>query len=79
MGRKPTTARFRRGIGQRIALLRGGRQMSQVDLAKAVDVNRNTIVAIEGGKAAPGVDTLRKLAKVLGASLDYIVDGKEGE
>lgn len=46
---------------------------NQSALAKAVGVNRSFICRIEKGTERPTVETLRKLADVLGKSLDWLV------
>ncbi|PIQ74160.1 MAG: hypothetical protein CO002_01840 [Candidatus Portnoybacteria bacterium CG_4_8_14_3_um_filter_44_10] len=48
--------------------------MSQEKLARLVDVANNTIIKIEAGKNQnPTLDTLKKIAKALGVSVDDLI------
>jgi len=53
--------------------LRGKKGLSQDRLAKLADVANNTIIKIEQGENMnPTLDTLKKMAKALGVSLDEL-------
>ena len=48
--------------------------MSQEKLARLADVANNTIIKIEAGKNQnPTLDTLKKIAKALGVSVDDLI------
>lgn len=46
--------------------------MTQTDLANAVEVSRQTIVAIESGDYNPTINLCIKICKVLGKTLDEL-------
>lgn len=49
------------------------RKITQVDLAKQIDVKQETISAYESGKALPSADALVKIADYLNTSTDYLL------
>lgn len=53
--------------------LRIKRNITQVDLAKQIDVKQETISAYESGKALPSADALVKIADYLNTSTDYLL------
>lgn len=53
--------------------LRIKRNITQVDLAKQIDVKQETISAYESGKALPSADALIKIADYLNTSTDYLL------
>ncbi|MFZ5642662.1 MAG: helix-turn-helix transcriptional regulator [Bacillota bacterium] len=62
-----------------IRQLRKERKVSQEDLAKACNVSRQTINAIENNKYDPSLALAFQLAKVLGVTVDDLfLFGKEG-
>ena len=48
--------------------------MSQVELADAVGVSRNTIANYESGKTRPSVSYLFKMARALGCSMANFIE-----
>jgi XRE family transcriptional regulator of biofilm formation len=61
-------------IGQRIQRLRVQRNMSQTDLAERSGVKQSLISRIErGSRPNPTADVLRRLARTLGCTTDYLV------
>ncbi len=51
--------------------LRKDKGLSQEKLARLADVANNTIIKIEAGKNQnPTLDTLKKIAKAIGVSID---------
>lgn len=52
--------------------------LTQLDLADAVGVTRQTILSIEKGKYSPSVGLALRLAQVLGASVEDLFE-LEGE
>lgn len=56
----------------RLRVLRAEREMTQEDLAKAVGVTRQTILAIEGGEYAPSVLLAMAIARHFGRPFDEV-------
>jgi transcriptional regulator with XRE-family HTH domain len=55
--------------------MREAKGLSQEKLARLADVANNTIIKIEGEKNKnPTLDTLKKIAKTLGVSLDDLTN-----
>lgn len=52
--------------------LRVGKNMTQADLAKALNVNRKTIIAWENGKYFPAVDMIDAICEFFEVSYDDI-------
>lgn len=61
-------------IASRLKFLRDRKGWSQTQLAVVADVSQGTVGNIESGKRA-GKGSLIKLARVLDASLDWLIDG----
>lgn len=59
---------------ERLKELREAKKLSQVKLGIMLSVAQETISGYEIGRAQPSVDMLIKLADVLGASVDYILE-----
>ena len=53
-----------------VRVFRDWRGLSQAELARRSGVNRIQLIDIEAGRASGSVETLRKLAEALGATLD---------
>ncbi len=64
-------------LGERIYTLRTEKEMSQGDLAEAMEVSRQSISKWETNGSVPELDKLVKLSEVFGVSLDALVTGKE--
>ena len=47
-------------------------EMTQAQLAKAVGVTRQTVIAIEQGRYSPSLETAFRIARTLGVSLDEV-------
>ena len=47
-------------------------EMTQQALADAVGVTRQTVIAIEGGKYSPSLETAFRIAAALGAPLEQV-------
>lgn len=54
----------------RLRQIRQERGLSQLQLARAADLSRQSVVAIEAGRTSPGVDVALRLAQALACSLD---------
>jgi transcriptional regulator with XRE-family HTH domain len=69
-------------MGERIRKHRQTLGISQQALADRVGVRRATISEFESGKRlSMTTDTAKRLARILGVSVDYLIDtyGEEGE
>ena len=64
-------------LGERIYKLRTEKELSQGDLAEALEVSRQSISKWETNGSVPELDKLVKLSEVFGVSLDALVTGKE--
>lgn len=62
-------------IGKRIRALRKRRGLTQADFARLVGVTRPTVISWERGITVPVLYTLRRLAAVLGVTLEYLMEG----
>ncbi len=64
-------------LGERIYALRTERNLSQGDLADALDVSRQSISKWENNNSVPDLDKLVKLSTLFGVSLDELVKGEK--
>lgn len=62
-------------IGQRIRTMRLSREMTQADLAMAIDQSQSSITMYETGRREPDFETLEAMADVFNVPLVYLVDG----
>jgi len=60
-------------IGKRIKYLREKRGMSQTKLANLAKIGKSTLSEYEAGKANPTADVVKRIAKVLNVSADYLL------
>jgi putative transcriptional regulator len=58
--------------GSRIRAVRKGAGLTQQDLAAAVQVSRQTIIAMETGDYAPSVYLAIKIARALGVTVESL-------
>jgi transcriptional regulator with XRE-family HTH domain len=65
-------------LGQRVRERRIALDITQQELADALEVTPQHISVIEQDKVAPSVALLARLAQELGVSADYLLSGKEG-
>ena len=61
-------------LGEKIKHLRIDTKTSQEQLAEAVGVTTRSISAYESGRAVPRANTLRKLAKALNVTVEYLTN-----
>lgn len=61
----------------RLKVLRAERNWTQSDLAKVLDVSRQTINAIENGKFDPSLPLAFRAAKIFGLAIEQIFDDSE--
>ncbi len=62
-------------IGGRIREARKEKGYTQEELAKKVEVSKNYIYLIESGREKPGKKAVRDIAKILGVTEEWILDG----
>jgi transcriptional regulator with XRE-family HTH domain len=63
-------------IGERITQLRKERNLSQGDLAKAMDVSRQAVSKWENDSSSPDTIKLIRLAEVLDTQVGYLATGR---
>ena len=63
-------------LGESIYRLRTERNMSQGDLADALDVSRQSVSKWENNMAVPDLDKLVKMSELFGITLDELVTGR---
>jgi putative transcriptional regulator len=60
------------GIRNKVRELRAEREMTQQQLADRIDLTRQTVVAIEGDKYSPSLETAFRIANVFGVPLEQV-------
>lgn len=60
-------------LAERLRKMREARGLTQRELAKAIGVSRQAIGFYESGEREPDLETVQKLAQVLGTSISYLV------
>ena len=60
------------GLSNTIRELRARREMTQQELADAIGVTRQTVIAIEQDKYSPSLETAFKIAMVFGVPLEQV-------
>ena len=60
-------------LGKNMKRIRDKKEMSQGDIARALEVDRGYISNIENGKKNPTIATIQKLANALGVSADELL------
>ena len=60
------------GINNQIAALRKQHGLTQVALAEAVGVTRQTIIAIEQNRYSPSLETAFRIARVFGTDIETV-------
>lgn len=63
-------------IGKRIGLLRRQKGMTQEDLATAMGVSPQAVSKWENDQTCPDITALPKLSRLLGVSVDELLEGK---
>ena len=62
-------------IGKNIKKIRQRNKLSQEKLARLTDISLNTLTKIESGfTKKPSIQTIHKIAKALGVSIDGLVE-----
>ena len=60
-------------LNQQIRLLRQARKMSQVELAKELNVTKQSVSNWENDNIQPSVEMVMKIARVFSVSVDYLL------
>lgn len=66
-------------LGEKITKLKKLKNLSQVALAEATGISRDAISKYERGDSIPSVDYAKRIADVLGVSLDYLASDSDKE
>ena len=66
-------------FGEKISKLKKLKKMSQVELAEKTGISRDAISKYERGDVMPSVEYAKRIADVLGVSLDYLVNDSDQE
>lgn len=61
-------------LGEKIALLRSQKKLTQERLAQALGISRASLAKYETNKNEPDLDTIRKIANFFDVSIDYLLD-----
>lgn len=61
-------------IGERLTQFRIQADMSQAELAELAEISRQYLGNIERGEVSPRIDTIGKLADVIGTSINTLLD-----
>lgn len=65
------------GIRNNVRDLRAAREMTQQQLADRIDLTRQTVIAIEGDKYSPSLETAFRIANVFGVPLEQVFQYKD--
>ena len=65
-------------LGQNIARLRAQKNLSQGDLADALEVSRQSVSKWETDASIPELDKLLRLAELFGVTVDYLLSSHDG-
>ena len=60
------------GIRNNVRDLRAAREMTQQQLADRIDLTRQTVIAIEGDKYSPSLETAFRIANVFNVPLEHV-------
>lgn len=66
-------------LGKRIQELRKQQKLSQVELAKRIDVSKSQMIRYENKGVQPPADILNKLADIFNTSVDFLINGNMDE
>ncbi len=64
-------------LGEKIRRGRLELNLSQEKLAKSIGVSREMITQTEAGFKTPSVYVLKKIAQILGVTVDYLINTEE--
>ena len=57
---------------ERLKMIRDNKNVTQKDLAEALNITVSTISHYENGTREPGIEILIQMSKILGVSVDYL-------
>jgi len=60
-------------LGERLALLRKEKGLTQEELAQALNITRSALSLYEIGKRDPDTETLRKIAEFFNVTVDFLL------
>jgi len=66
-------------LGKRIKELRKQNKLSQIELAKKINISKSQIIRYESKNVQPPANTLNKLAEVLNTTVDFLLNGNSDE
>ncbi len=61
-------------LSQKLRRLRKERRLSQLELSQELDVSRQAVSGWEAGASRPSADSLRRLSRLYGVPLEYLLD-----
>lgn len=64
-------------LGQRIAILRKNKGLTQEDIAKKFNISIQAVSKWEKDSSSPDISIIKDLAEMLGVSTDYLLSGEE--
>ena len=65
------------GIRNKVRDLRAVHEMTQQQLADKIELTRQTVIAIEGDKYSPSLETAFRIANVFGVRLEEVFQYQE--
>jgi putative transcriptional regulator len=65
------------GIRNKVRDLRAVHEMTQQQLADRIELTRQTVIAIEGDKYSPSLETAFRIANVFGVGLEEVFQYEE--
>jgi putative transcriptional regulator len=65
------------GIRNKVRDLRAVHEMTQQQLADKIELTRQTVIAIEGDKYSPSLETAFRIANVFGVGLEEVFQYEE--
>lgn len=66
-------------FGKRLKELRKKKRITQVELAEILNISKGTVAMWETGKRETSYSMLQRISKILDASIDYLLTGKDYE
>jgi transcriptional regulator with XRE-family HTH domain len=66
-------------FGKKITALRKDKKISQGELAKLINTSTSVIGRYERDEMTPSIEAARKIAKILGTTVGYLLDETEQE
>ena len=60
-------------LSEQLKMIRKANGFTQVELAKAIDIERSTYASYETGRNRPDIGVLEKIAVALGVTVDFII------